>query len=124
MVKSNTVSMNKGNLIINGSIIGGDYIGRDLTITSDGDKIIVNGSTVMTTSDKIITITLNGDAKSVETVSGTVNVYGNVIGNVRTTSGDVHVEGDVGQDVSTVSGDVEAEVIEGNVKTVSGNVSR
>ena len=70
------------------------------------------------------TVVINGDTKSISTVSGDVNVYGTVAGNIKTTSGDVHVENGALGDVTTVSGDVRAATIEGNVKSVSGDISR
>ncbi|QXL90430.1 hypothetical protein [Salmonella phage NINP13076] len=114
----NAISIN-GNTIINGNVIGGD-----MNITSRGDNIFINGELVHTTQEKNITVIIHGDTKSISTVSGDVNVYGTVAGSIKTTSGDVHVESGALGDVTTVSGDVRAEKIEGNVKTVSGDISR
>ena len=114
----NSITIN-GNTIINGDVVGGD-----MNITSRGDNIYINGELVHTTQEKNITVVINGDTKGISTVSGDVNVYGTVAGNIKTTSGDVHVENGALGDVTTVSGDVRAETIEGNVKTVSGDISR
>lgn len=110
-------------VIINGQVISGDLIvGKSLTVSANGDKILINGEQVFQTSDKIITIHIEGDVDGdVNTVSGNVIVNGDV-GNVKSTSGDVGVSGAVCGDVKTVSGDVEAEQILGNTKTVSGNI--
>lgn len=50
-------------------------------------------------------VSLNGEAKSIKTQSGDVNIAGDVIGNVKTMSGDVKCE-NVSGDVSTMSGDI------------------
>lgn len=113
----NSITIN-GNNVINGNIVG------DLNITSCGDNILINGQVVHTTQEKNITVVINGDTKGINTVSGDINVYGTVAGNIKTTSGDVHVENGALGDVTTVSGDVRAVTIEGNVKTVSGDISR
>lgn len=113
----NTITIN-GNTVVNGSIVGGD-----LSISANGDKILINGKEVYATSDKNITVIIHGNTGSINTTSGDVNVYGTA-GNVKTASGDVHVETGSLADVTTVSGDVIAETIEGNVRTVSGDVLR
>lgn len=112
----NTITIN-GNTVVNGSIVGGD-----LSISANGDKILINGKEVYATSDKNITVIIHGNTGSINTTSGDVNVYGTA-GNVKTVSGDVHVETGSLSDVTTVSGDVIAETIEGNVRTVTGDVS-
>lgn len=119
MVKSNVITIN-GQTIVNGSI----NFNGDLNITSNGDNVFINGELVHTTQEKNITVVINGDTKGISTVSGDVNVYGTVAGNIKTTSGDVHVENGALGDVTTVSGDVRAKTIEGSVKTVSGDISR
>ena len=113
----NTITIN-GNTVVNGSIVGGD-----LSMSANGDKILINGKEVYATSDKNITVIIHGNTGSINTTSGDVNVYG-MAGNVKTVSGDVHVETGSLADVTTVSGDVIAETIEGNVRTVSGDVLR
>lgn len=118
VVKSNVITIN-GNTVINGNIVGGN-----MNITSDGDNIFINGELVQTTKEKNITIVIHGNTGDIHTVSGGVNVYGTVAGNIKTTSGDVHVENGALGDVTTVSGDVRAKTIEGNVKSVSGDISR
>lgn len=117
MVKSNVIT-------INGKILNGSIVAGDVHISSDGDNILLNGQIIHTTQEKNITVVINGDTKGISTVSGDVNVYGTVAGNIKTTSGDVHVENGALGDVTTVSGDVRAKTIEGNVKTVSGDISR
>lgn len=111
-------------ITINGQVIEGDLVaGRSLNITSDGDKVIINGQTVLTTKEKNITVVINGDVRgNVETKSGNVNVYGNVLNNIQTMSGDVHIDQGAGGDVKTMSGDVTAGTISGKTSTMSGNI--
>ena len=41
------------NVTINGQVIDGDLVaGKTINITSEGDKIIINGRTVLTTTEK------------------------------------------------------------------------
>lgn len=110
-------------VIINGQVISGHLIvGKNLTVTANGDKILINGEEVFQTSDKIITIHIEGDVDGdINTVSGSVIVNGDAR-DVKSTSGDIGVAGAVCGDVKTVSGDVEAGQILGNTKTVSGNI--
>ena len=115
-VNGNTITIN-GDTVVNGDIIGGD-----LSISANGDKILINGKEVYTTSDKNIIVVIHGNTGSINTTSGDVKVYGTT-GNVKTVSGDVRIETVSLADVTTVSGDVIAETIEGNVRTVSGDVS-
>ena len=49
---------------------------------------------------------INGNCNRVKTVSGDVEVKGNVDGDIETVSGDVEVYGSVSGDVRTVSGDI------------------
>lgn len=55
--------------------------------------------------DYCTAVTVTGDAGSIATQSGDVNIEGNVGGSVSTMSGDVDC-GSIGGSVSTMSGDV------------------
>lgn len=113
-----------GNLVINGQTIYTSDDGGDMNVTSRNGKVYVNGVELRDLpEEKNITLRIKGNvAGSVTTVSGEVQVVGNV-GVIKTTSGDVTVGSNVEGSVSTVSGDVEAFTIQGNVKTVSGDIS-
>ena len=77
----------------------------------------------MTTTEKNITVVVNGDVRgNVETKSGDVNVYGLVLNDVSTMSGDVHIDKEVGGNVKTMSGDVTAGSIAGNVNSMSVSI--
>ena len=109
---------------ISNNVINGNIVGGDLIISSDGNKLIINGQSYDTGSNLPFTVIIEGDVKGrVETASGDVSVAGNA-GNIKTMSGDVTIEGDVSGDVGTMSGDVRAKSIAGNVKTMSGDIRR
>jgi len=102
------------------SINGVSYQGNNITITNG--KVFVDGVELREGESKTINITVNGnlDVLKVDScqkvmVMGTVNA-------LSTISGDVDISGDVGDSVSTVSGDVECGNIGGSVKTVSGDI--
>lgn len=120
-------------ITINGQV----YNGSSLSIVNG--VISIDGKNVITPSEKIINISVNGnidelrvgscqkvevsgDVKNLQTTSGDV-VCGNVTNSVQTTSGDVECDS-VGGNVSTVSGDVKCEEIKGRVSTVSGDIGR
>ena len=44
------------------------------------------------------------------------------IGKIKTMSGDVDVDGNVSGDIQTMSGDVDCGDVSGNIKTMSGGV--
>jgi len=101
-------------------LIGGKDVTKDLensltvTIEVHGDASI--------DADCCEKITVNGNAESVKTMSGSVQCQ-NVAGSINTQSGDVRC-GDVGNDVKTMSGDVTAKSIMGKVSTMSGDIKR
>ncbi|MCK9155101.1 MAG: hypothetical protein M0P12_03200 [Paludibacteraceae bacterium] len=61
------------------------------------------------------------ECESVATLSGDINVKGNVKGNLKSTSGDIRC-GNVEGSVFPTSGDVECQNIGGSVNTVSGDI--
>lgn len=86
-------------IIINGSIgTVIDNVGTDQTINLDGETINVGGF-----------------------ASVSVVVHGNA-GSIRTMSGDVQVDGDVNGSVSTMSGEVRCNHLRGNASTMSGDI--
>lgn len=107
----------RGNGRIN--IDGRDFVGRSVTI--DGDTVIIDGVVQDGKLVGPITVTLHGDAESIETSSGNVTITG-AAGSVHTSSGNVRC-GNVGAGVQTMSGDVTCGTIAGSVRTMSGDVS-
>lgn len=88
--------------IINGKVI---IDGQDVTPESKNISIEVHGNVGQLSADSCLKITVNGDAGSVKTQSGDVDVAGYVEGSIQTMSGDVDC-GNVSGSISTMSGDV------------------
>lgn len=91
-----------------------DFKGK-ITINVMGD-VTGNVSTV------VGGINVHKNAKKVSTVSGDIEIGGQVEGSVTSTSGDVTVSNAVHGGISTVSGDVSSHTINGDVETMSGSI--
>lgn len=100
-----------GTQVFYGNITGGTFevtqnsnsVSQVITVTSS-IKINVNGNiNNLTSSTGDIYCNNTG---SIETVSGDVNISGNVSGAVKSISGDIKVKGNVRGNVNTVSGDI------------------
>jgi hypothetical protein len=72
---------------------------KQITIEVVGDLKDLN-------ADVIERITVHGNVDTVKTMSGDIDVEGNVDGNVNSMSGDIKVGGTVSGNVSTMSGDI------------------
>lgn len=115
------------------------------TITSSGSISIINGKVFIdgkeqeTGDEKVInisiegnvekleapgcgTITVSGNAGTISTTSGDVEVGGDVSNGINSTSGDIEVEGNVSGNVSTTSGNIKCKNVAGNANTMSGNI--
>lgn len=116
--------LSMGTIVINGqrfryngslSIINGKYF-------VDGKE--VKDWSELTKDQKEINITIEGDVNKLDVdCCDRIYVKGNV-GKVKSTSGDIEVEGDVDGDVQTVSGDISCGNVGGDASTVSGNIRR
>lgn len=84
------------------TINGKTFTGRTISVT--GDRIVIDGIECGDCLVGPINVVVNGNAESVETTSGKVDITGSV-GRVKTMSGDVHCA-DVSGDVGTMSGDI------------------
>ncbi len=99
------------------------------TITSSGSISIINGKVYIdgkeqeTGDEKVINISIEGNVEKLEAPGcGTITVSGNA-GTVSTTSGDVEIGGDVHSGVSSTSGNIEVEGnVSGNLSSTSGNI--
>lgn len=105
----NTVTVNGKTFVHNGSISisNGKVIvdGKDITPESKNINIIVNGNIDRIKVDSCDHVTVTGNAESVETMSGDININGDVNGFVKSMSGDIKC-GHVSGKVSTMSGDI------------------
>lgn len=106
-----------GSIRINGI----NYTGDNISIR--GNKVVINGVDV-TPDAKQISIVVDGDVTELKVDNcEDLRIVGNV-GRVKTMSGDVDIEGNVTGDVETMSGDVRCLSVGGNVKTMSGKVKK
>lgn len=98
-----------------------------VTITGSGNisvsngKIIVNGVDV-TPDTKEITIIVNGDTGKINVDACNQLIVTGKVGDIKTMSGDVEVNGDVTGSISTMSGDVDCGNVGGIVKSMSGDI--
>ena len=103
-------------------INGQSYSGRNITITNG--KVIIDGKNLTPDGDtKEIKIAVQGDVDSINVdVCETIYVEGTV-GQIKTSTGDVKVKGNiVAGNVKTMSGDVTCLNVSGDVKTMSGDI--
>ena len=104
-----------GSININGKIYSGDII-----IVS-GNKVVIDGKEIKEES-KVMNITIDGniDTLSVDACEK-ISVTGSVE-NLKTMSGDVEVTGDVNGSIKTMSGDIRCKYCCGSVQTLSGDI--
>jgi len=119
------------------TINGVTYTGKFLSI--NGSSITIDGVTITTGDSKTVNIEIqsnfedlsidhvnqiiiNGNARDVHSMSGSISVKGHV-NDVETTSGSVTC-GDVRGNVSAVSGSVRCGHIAGSVSTVTGSIRK
>jgi len=100
------------------SINGQVFTGRSISIT--GDKVVIDDVVQSGSLVGPINVVVNGNADSVETIDGKVEVTGTV-GRIKTMSGNVQCT-DVAGDVGTMSGDVICHTVIGSAKTMSGDI--
>lgn len=101
------------------NINGVEFQGGSISITKG--RVIVDGRDV-TPDSKTINISVAGDVETIHADDlTTLTVNGNC-GKVNTMSGDVDVDGDVKGNISTMSGDVVCRNVSGSVHTMSGDI--
>lgn len=101
------------------TINGNTYSGSSVVVTNG--KVIVNGKDV-TPDSKEINISVQGDVDELHVdICNKVSVTGNA-NSISTTSGDIDITGNVGGSVNTMSGDIDCGNVLGSVSTMSGNV--
>lgn len=101
------------------NINGRSFFGKNISINNN--KIIIDGKDV-TPDSKEISITVEGNIEKLSVdVCNELTVTGDV-GKINTMSGDVDISGNVTGNIETMSGDVHCGNVGGNIKTMSGNV--
>lgn len=102
-INGKTVSGSFKNVKIRGNKVIVD--GVDVTPETKDIKISISGNVDSLSVDACNSITITGDSGSVKTMSGNVDIGGNVSGDVGTMSGNVKC-GDVGGSVKTTTGNI------------------
>ena len=119
-------------ITVNDSIFTGSSIVINKKIIIDGVDVTPEGKIINIKVEGDIdkldvaaceSIVITGNVRNIETVSGDIEVSGDVAGSIETTSGDVTCA-NIGGDVETLSGDVRAAEIHGGVETLSGDIKR
>lgn len=101
------------------NINGKSYSGRNITITNG--KVVIDGRDA-TPDGKEIKIAVEGGVNILDVdACKTVYVDGDV-GEIQTASGDIKIKGNIEGNVKTMSGDVTCLNIAGGVKTMSGDI--
>ena len=109
-IRMNTITINgtvvttssRSVVIKNGKVI---IDGKDLTPESKEINISIIGGLSKLEVDACSKVDVSGDVGSIKTMSGDIDVTGNVTGDIKTMSGDVDC-GTVGGSISTMSGDI------------------
>jgi len=99
----NNQTFSGNNISISGSKITID--GKDVTPDQKQISIVIEGDVHQVSADVCDKLTVNGNSGAVSTMSGDIDIKGNVTGNVKTMSGDVEC-GNISGDVTTMSGNV------------------
>lgn len=95
------------------------YNGNSISIINN--KVIIDGNDV-TPESKDINIIVEGNIESIKAdTCNTISVTGS-IGSISTMSGDVEIGGNVSGSISTMSGDVDCNNVGGNISTMSGDI--
>lgn len=110
----NSVSIVNGRVYIDGKESLPGEEGKEI-------NIVVTGNIENLEVDACQKILVTGNVGKVKTVSGDVDVNGNITGDVQTTSGDIECE-KIDGSIQTTSGDVSCGNVGGSVKTLSGDI--
>ena len=100
------------NIVLNGN-----------TITRIGNKLIIDGQEIdLNKPQQIINITIDGNVENLDVpVVGTLIIQGDCK-SVDVTNGSINIQGNVGGDVQTVNGSIKANSILGKCSTVNGSI--
>jgi len=101
------------------TINGKSYKGNSITIIND--KVIIDGKEVET-DEKTINITVEGSITKLKVDSCNTLEVGGDVHKLTTMSGDVEVSGNVTGSIETMSGDVDCGDVGGGIETMSGDV--
>ena len=93
------------------------------TITRVDNKLIVDGQEIdLNKPQQIINITIDGNVENLDVpVLGTLSIQGDCK-SVDVTNGSINIQGNVSGDVQTVNGSIKANSILGKCSTVNGSI--
>jgi hypothetical protein len=98
------------------------FQGNSIQITNS--KVIVDGKEIKLEDSKIVNITVEGNVESIHAdVCESIIVKG-TCKKAQTMSGNITIEGNVEGNVKTMSGNVSCGDIAGNASSMSGNIRR
>lgn len=100
MPSGSNVSFENGNIVVGSSSFNLSEFGDEKVV-----NIVVHGE-VGSIDGGFASVTVNGNVDSVQTVSGSVDIEGEVRGSVKTVSGAVRAAGSIHGNVKTVSGSI------------------
>ena len=126
---SSSIRINGRNIVgvNNVTIINGKVIVDGNDVTPENEKQItieVNGDIAYIDADVCKNITVTGNAGSVKTSQGDIDVGGNVNGDVKTSQGSIDIGGSVTGDVKTSQGSIKVKgTVSGKATTSMGNVT-
>ena len=112
---------------MNTVVINGKTMRVNGTVSIINGKVLCNGKPIEdldSIEEKVINISINGDVEKIDVdACDRIEVTGKV-DYIKTMSGDIEVHGDVTGDVETMSGDIDCGNVGGNASTMSGDVRR
>ena len=93
------------------------------TITRIGNQLIIDGQEIdLNKPQQIININIDGNVENLDVpVLGTLSIQGDCK-SVEVTNGSINIKGDVSGDVKTVNGSIKANSILGKCSTVNGSI--
>jgi hypothetical protein len=100
-----SISSNGNVTIVNNRVM---VDGKDVTPDAKEITISIEGNVNELSVDMCSKVSVIGDVGKVKTVSGHVDVSGDIKGYVETVSGDVNCDGSITGDVETISGDIKS----------------
>ena len=111
--------LGNGTVIIGGNIKNSSIEGNSVSIINN--KIFVDGKEIET-EEKVINIIVEGNLDKLEVdCCNSIKVNG-VTKDVEVSNGNISINGDVKGNVNNINGNIIAKVINGNCKTINGDI--
>ena len=111
--------LGNGTVIIGGNIKNSSIEGNSVSIINN--KIFVDGKEIET-EEKVINIIVEGNLDKLEVdCCNSIKVNG-ITKDIEVSNGNIAISGDVKGNVNNVNGNIIAKVINGNCKTINGDI--